>query len=84
MKRTTAVKASVFPRRLSGSDEVRLAKRIKHGDLEAKEQMIESKLVLVHAVASEYRGRGVQFDDLVQEEPLDWFVPWTGSIRGAA
>ena len=46
MKRTTAVKASVFPRRLSRSDEGRLAKRIKHGHLEAKERMIESNLVL--------------------------------------
>jgi DNA-directed RNA polymerase sigma subunit (sigma70/sigma32) len=54
MKLTTAVKASVCPRWLSRSDEVRLAKRIKHGDLEAKERMIESNLVLVQAVAREY------------------------------
>ena len=67
MKRTTAVKASLFSRRLSRSDEGRLAKRIKHGHLEARERMIESNLVLVHAVARDYRGRGVQFDDLVQE-----------------
>jgi RNA polymerase primary sigma factor len=46
---------------------VRLAKLIKHGDLGAKKRMIESNLVLVHAVAREYRGRGVQFEDLVQE-----------------
>jgi len=67
MKRTTAVKASLSSRRLSRSDEGRLAKRIKHGHLEARERMIESNLVLVHAVARDYRGRGVQFDDLVQE-----------------
>jgi RNA polymerase primary sigma factor len=57
-----------FPcRLLSAADEVALAKRIEQGDLGAKEEMIERNLGLVHAIARTYRGRGVPFDDLVQE-----------------
>jgi RNA polymerase primary sigma factor len=54
-------------RLLSAAEEVALAKRIEQGDLDAKEEMIESNLGLVHALARTYRGRGVPFDDLVQE-----------------
>jgi RNA polymerase primary sigma factor len=54
-------------RLLSGAEEIALAKRIERGDLDAKEEMIESNLGLVHALARTYRGRGVPFDDLVQE-----------------
>jgi RNA polymerase primary sigma factor len=55
------------PRLLSAAEEVALAKRIEQGDLDAKAEMIESNLGLVRAVARTYRGRGVLFDDLVQE-----------------
>jgi RNA polymerase primary sigma factor len=54
-------------RLLTATDEVRLAKRIERGDLRAKEEMIECNLRLVFSVARPYRGRGVSFDDLVQE-----------------
>jgi RNA polymerase primary sigma factor len=54
-------------RLLTAADEVRLAKRIERGDLSAKERMIESNMGLVYALAGHYRGRGVPFDDLVQE-----------------
>jgi RNA polymerase primary sigma factor len=54
-------------RLLSAKDEVRLAKRIERGDVAAKDEMIESNLRLVFAVARGYRGRGVPFEDLVQE-----------------
>jgi RNA polymerase primary sigma factor len=54
-------------RLLTAADEVRLAKRIERGDLSAKEQMIESNLRLVYTLARPYRGRGVPFEDLVQE-----------------
>src|SRR5690349_7067252 len=54
-------------RLLSAAEEVGLAKRIEHGDLSAKREMIESNLGLVHALARTYRARGVPFDDLVQE-----------------
>jgi RNA polymerase sigma factor (sigma-70 family) len=52
---------------LSAGEEIALAKRIEQGDLDAKEEMIESNLGLVRALARTYRGRGVPFDDLVQE-----------------
>jgi RNA polymerase primary sigma factor len=35
--------------------------------IKTKDEMIESNLGLVHAVARSYRGRGVPYDDLVQE-----------------
>jgi RNA polymerase primary sigma factor len=52
---------------LSAAEEVALAKRIKRGDLEAEEKMIESNLRLVMLVARRYQGRGVPLADLVQE-----------------
>ncbi len=52
---------------LSRADEIRLAKRIERGDVDAKRQMVESNVRLVLAVARPYRGRGVPFPDLVQE-----------------
>ena len=52
---------------LTAAEEVRLAKRIERGDLDAKREMIERNLGLVRAVARPYVGRGVPFDDLVQE-----------------
>jgi RNA polymerase primary sigma factor len=52
---------------LSAAEEVRLAKRIEHGDMAARDRMIESNLRLVLALARSFRGRGVPFADLVQE-----------------
>jgi RNA polymerase primary sigma factor len=52
---------------LTAAEEVRLVKRIERGDLRAKEEMIERNLRLVFALARPYRGRGVSYDDLVQE-----------------
>jgi RNA polymerase primary sigma factor len=54
-------------RLLSATEEVRLSRRIQRGDLTAKQQMIEANLRLVHYVASDYRGSGVEYDDLVGE-----------------
>jgi RNA polymerase primary sigma factor len=54
-------------RLLSAAEEVALAKRIEQGDLDAKQEMIAKNLGLVHALARTYRGRGVPYDDLVQE-----------------
>jgi RNA polymerase primary sigma factor len=51
----------------SRAEEVQLARRIERGDLDAKERMIEANLRLVRCLASRYRGRGVAFEDLVQE-----------------
>jgi RNA polymerase primary sigma factor len=52
------------------AEEVRLARRIEQGDLDAKREMIERNLGLVYAVAKHYRGSGVPFEDLVQEGTL--------------
>jgi RNA polymerase primary sigma factor len=40
---------------------------VKRGDRTAKQQLIEANLRLVHYVASDYRGFGVDYDDLVGE-----------------
>lgn len=57
-------------RPLTATEEVRLAGRIERGDRAAKREMIERNLGLVHALARRYHGRGVPFDDLVQEGTL--------------
>jgi RNA polymerase primary sigma factor len=55
---------------LTAADEVRLARRIEQGDNAAKEQMVVRNLRLVHALAGRHRGRGVPYEDLVQEGTL--------------
>jgi RNA polymerase primary sigma factor len=57
-------------RLLSAAEEVRLAKRVEHGDLAAKKQMVNANLRLVVSIAKRYRGRGVPFLDLIQEGTL--------------
>ncbi|HME03846.1 MAG TPA: RNA polymerase sigma factor RpoD/SigA [Solirubrobacteraceae bacterium] len=52
---------------LSAAEETSLAKRIERGDAHAKQEMIECNRRLVFAIAKSYRGRGVQFEDLIQE-----------------
>jgi RNA polymerase primary sigma factor len=54
-------------RLLTAPEEVALAKRVERGDLAAKREMIERNLRLVHSLAQRYRGRGVPYEDLVQE-----------------
>ena len=53
--------------RLTAAEEIELSRRIERGDVDAKNEMIEANLGLVHSVARPYAGRGVAFDDLVQE-----------------
>ena len=66
---------------LTPAEEVRLAKRVEHGDPAAKARMVESNLRLVVSIAKQYRGLGLPFDDLIQEgaiglnravEKFDW------------
>jgi RNA polymerase primary sigma factor len=52
---------------LTKEQEVELAKRVERGDLEAKEQMINSNLRLVISIAKRYQGHGLSLLDLVQE-----------------
>jgi RNA polymerase primary sigma factor len=54
-------------RLLSPEEEVELAHRIQHGDIAARQRMVESNLRLVISIAKRYRCRGLSFEDLVQE-----------------
>jgi RNA polymerase primary sigma factor len=54
--------------RLLGAHEERDLSRHAHaGDREARRRLIESNLRLVISIAKKYRGRGVPFEDLIQE-----------------
>jgi RNA polymerase primary sigma factor len=55
---------------LTAADEIRLARRIEHGDATAKDEMIVRNLRLVRSLAGRYTGRGVPYEDLVQEGTL--------------
>jgi RNA polymerase primary sigma factor len=66
---------------LTKEQEVELSKRVERGDMEAKEQMINSNLRLVVSIAKRYQGHGLSLLDLVQEgiigliravEKFDW------------
>lgn len=55
---------------LSAEDEIDLATRMNHGDIEAKKRLSEANLRLVVSIAKRYVGRGMQFLDLIQEGNL--------------
>lgn len=54
-------------RLLEAWEERDLARRVHEGDRRARRRLIESNLRLVVSVAKKYRGRGVAFEDLIQE-----------------
>ena len=54
-------------RLLDAGEEKDLARRIRGGDMRARQKLIESNLRLVISIAKKYRGRGVLFEDLIQE-----------------
>ena len=54
-------------RLLDATEEKDLSWRARQGDKKARRRLIESNLRLVISVAKKYRGRGVSFEDLIQE-----------------
>ena len=54
-------------RLLDAGEERDLSRRAHGGDREARKRLIESNLRLVISIAKKYRGRGVPFEDLIQE-----------------
>ena len=54
-------------RLLDAGEERDLSRRAHEGDREARSRLIESNLRLVISIAKKYRGRGVPFEDLIQE-----------------
>ncbi|MCA1687765.1 MAG: RNA polymerase sigma factor RpoD/SigA [Actinobacteria bacterium] len=54
-------------RLLDAGEERDLSRRAHRGDREARKRLIESNPRLVISIAKKYRGRGVPFEDLIQE-----------------
>src|SRR4051812_5191186 len=54
-------------RLLNAAEERNLSRRAREGDKEARKRLIEKNLRLVISIAKKYRGRGVLFEDLIQE-----------------
>jgi RNA polymerase primary sigma factor len=52
---------------LDADEEKDLARRARGGNRRARQKLIESNLRLVISIAKKYRGRGVPFEDLIQE-----------------
>ncbi|HZY65076.1 MAG TPA: RNA polymerase sigma factor RpoD/SigA [Rubrobacteraceae bacterium] len=52
---------------LDAAEERELSRRAHQGDKKARRRLIESNLRLVISIAKKYRGRGVMFEDLIQE-----------------
>ena len=52
---------------MTKEEEIDAFTRIRHGDLDAKNEVIEKNLKLVVSIAKHYQNKGLDFDDLVQE-----------------
>jgi RNA polymerase primary sigma factor len=54
-------------RLLDADEEKDFSRRAHKGDMRARQRLIECNLRLVISIAKKYRGRGVPFEDLIQE-----------------
>ncbi len=61
---------------LSQEEEIKLAKKVRKGDLNAKRELVKRNLRLVVSIAKRYMNHGLSFLDLIQEGNL-------GLIKGA-
>ena len=52
---------------LTHQEEIDLSKRVKQGDRAARNRLIEKNLRLVVSIAKKSRGRGLSFEELIQE-----------------
>lgn len=52
---------------LSAEEERKLSELIKQGDGQALNRLVEANLRFVVKIAAQYRGRGMEFDDLISE-----------------
>ena len=57
--------AGAFPRPLSEKDEREYLEKVKHGDIEARNKLVEHNLRLVAHIVKKYYGSGAEQDDLV-------------------
>lgn len=70
---------------ITPKDEITLAKRVKHGDKAAREQMIKANLRLVVKIARDYENYGLPLLDLISEgniglmKAVDRFDPAKGA-----
>jgi RNA polymerase primary sigma factor len=59
--------ARIAGKLLTHQEEIDLSKRAKQGDEAARKRLIEKNLRLVVSIAKKSRGRGLSFEDLIQE-----------------
>src|SRR5262249_26481509 len=52
---------------LTAAEEVKLGRRAQAGDVDARRHLFEANVRLVISIAKTYRGKGLEFEDLIQD-----------------